>query len=314
VPDQPMGIAWSRDGAAFVSRIRQKLVVFDAGGQITREIDHYGGVWNPKPVFTDDKSIVAAGGHAKSGDIAFSVYDTATGEVLHEEKIQPSEIAAKGGDPLITSPWFFAVSTDQSRLAVALGGSRRHHSVRVYSTKDWSRLLDLDLDTILAPNSSTDSIVLSGDGALLAVQDFKNIVIVDVATGNVVQKIVPWPAPGLRSTLSPDGTILAATASAFLQGQKPDPIQLFRVSDGKLFGSYSRVASNVYELAWDPKGRVVAFLGDSSNLHLWNPFAAAVSEKTITFRPNVTDITFAPDGRRLAIANDYYIDILRIGE
>ena len=49
-----------------------------------------------------------------------------------------------------------------------------------------------------------------------------------------------------------------------------DPIRVYRIADGRFVASDPSFKREIYDIAWSPKGDLIAFVGGNNTMHLWN--------------------------------------------
>jgi WD40 repeat protein len=284
--------AFSPDGArlAVYSNGQSKVVVWNNDGEIIGEPRTQDAETSlVAPLFVSGGGqIVILGGNAQN--IAFSVLDATTGAVVHEEPAPDQAGVARG----------LAMSPDGSVLVVAFYNGRV--PIALYATGSWSPLRQFDG----LPGGSmimADDLSFDRDGKRLAIGLTGDIIVVDAATGNVVQRLSS--APG-KLALSPDGSLIAV-ARGF-----DHEVSVLRVADGKKVASYA-TDDFIYDVEWDPLGRFLAF-ETFDVLHLWNPFGPGRNEATIRLRGGGggSGLALTRDGSRLAVANGGDVSIFGI--
>jgi DNA-binding beta-propeller fold protein YncE len=288
----PVDPAFSPDGAklAVHSNGQSKVVIWNNDGEIIGEPGtRHAEASLVAPLFVSGGGqIVILEGNAQN--IAFSVLDATTGAVVHEEPAPDQAGAARA----------LAMSPDGSVLVVAFYQGRV--PIALYATSNWSPLRLLDG----LPGGSmimADDLSFDREGKRLAIGLIGNIIVVDAATGDVVQRVSS--APG-KLALSPDGSLIAV-ARGF-----EHEVCVLRVADGKEVASYA-TDDFIYYVEWDPLGRFLAF-ETFDMLHLWNPFGPGRNEATIRLRGGGATLGLAltRDGSKLAVANGDYVSIFEI--
>ena len=113
-------------------------------------------------------------------------------------------------------------------------------------------------------------------------------------------------------SFSPDGAMLAIESDVVNPKTKAlfEVVQVYRISDGTVLARYAHTSRFV---EWSPEGRMIAFSGENSDLHLSDPFDPASGEKIIHLRGRVEGISFSPDGSHLAAVNANYLSVFKIG-
>ena len=298
------------------------ITIWDAEGQLIRQIRR------PQPFFETLDTFAFVAGNTQiaappsimSNDLAFSVFDIATGEVVHEVAGaypgKPRNInAAKG---LVASP-------DQSILAVTLGRARAQPGA-LYSTRDWSKLADL---ADAPKNAAEDPIALafSNDGSFLGVgRPDSNVLIYDVSSRQVLRRIDAFPdIYGGTSSIafSPDGSMIAVGTNGVARHKPPSgrtqtvspehPVRVFNARGGGPVAVCPEPLYTTDGLAWSTDSRFVLYITRYRKLHIWDPFAPEPSERTIDLgRAGSDSLALSPDGGTLAVGVGHNVRIFRI--
>lgn len=308
----PGGVAWSSDGSKLVVEGRSdfRFTAWDVDGRMIRQlpgqIKQLGLLTASAKFVSEQQNILIPGPATESSSSkstteagpasVFSVIDTATGTVIHEETAPVVGNLRRA----------FAVSRDGRRVAVQYGVDDLK-GVTLFSAKDWKKLKVIEL-----PSHIFSVMAFSDDGKHLGVGIGHQVLDIDSTTGVTLHTIAMISGP---ISYSPDGTMIAvATAyvepgKAFQQGA----VRLIRLADGKEIATQPNEMT-APSVAWDPKGRFVAFVSENGNVHLWNPFAAQMDEKVVRLRVPVRGIEMTSDGRRFAVSNGDYVSIFEIGK
>jgi dipeptidyl aminopeptidase/acylaminoacyl peptidase len=159
---------------------------------------------------------------------------------------------------------------------------------------------------------------LSADGKNLAFFTTKtnlfgiDLVMADAATGKIIRRLAGPQSDGhfdaisfinSSGAFSPDG----ARFAFIVYNQGDNQISVVRTSNGKIERNYSpKNIGAVYNLAWSPDGRHLAFTGSNggiSDLYLMDVESGTTRQLT---NDRFADIqpTFSPDGRTLAFVTD----------
>jgi len=216
----------------------------------------------------------------------------ATGNVLHE--VAGPQLAGPLNANRARS---LAVSQDASILAAAFGRGSQI-PVALFSTKDWTKIRDLDNVRL----RFSAALSFAGNGGRFAAASMSDIWVVETNTGNLVRHISPGRAAVSLLAMNGDGTLIA-----FNEG---NAIRVVNVDDGQVIAE-DQPERHVNSIAWDPDGRFLVSIGYSA-VHLWNPFGGGRDEKTIELRPLVGGLAVAPGGHRVAVGNGGYTSIFSI--
>lgn len=246
------------------------------------------------------------------GGVPFEAVDLRNGRLLFQ-----------GADPAPHSPYGaagnvrFAVRADRSVVAVGFGPPHSDHPVTFYDTTTWQTLATVPLPP---PGPAAFwSLKLSDDGKRLAYNTEDAVMVVDVTSGAVVQRL-PVPLAAWFA-FSPDGEMLAVAERGLVsepnkyRHQVAVALHVFRLSDGVETARRAQTKTAfVTAIEWDPRGRFLAYLDNGGPaVHLWNLYTASDQEVVIRLTSEaVGGLALSPDGRRIAVGDGYAIDLFRI--
>jgi WD40 repeat protein len=152
-----------------------------------------------------------------------------------------------------------------------------------------------------------NALTFSGDGAQLAVADFKNgVSILDVADGQTRACRKGQDEAVYCLAFSRDGAVLAS-------GGWGGTIGLWDTASGEERGVLLGHTKPVLSLAFTPDGRTLA-AGDLGGVaKLWDLTAKAVRATLGTFEDEVAAVAFSPDGGTLAVAAGRTVRLWDVG-
>ena len=335
-------VIWSSDG----SKIGAASLIANAGGfglQVPSLFGNLITIWNSdgqvfqklqrdQPFFTvgdsfafvaADRKIVAPAS-VTSGSLAFSLFDLDTGKIVREiAGPQPDKSwNVNSAKALVTSP-------DQTTLGVVFGYALPQPE-RVYSTKDWTKLPALPLESPTNFANAPSVMSFSKNSRLFAVNRGRRVFIYDLSSKQIARIIEPFPEPehGVFSgsiSFSPDDSMIAFGArSSATRRQLPygdseivpprNLVRLFRVREGSTVAIYPGSAYPVNCLVWSPNGRFIAFVTAGRKIHLWDPFRADVTEQTIDLDGEVLSLAFSPNGEMFAAGVGNRVRLFRVAQ
>ncbi len=148
--------------------------------------------------------------------------------------------------------------------------------------------------------SPVSSVRFSPDGKLLAVGGYKEVRLLDPATGRVLANL-GGHADYVRSVaFSPDGKLLAAGGGP---PQRSGEIKIWEVSTRRLVKTLQGHTDCIYAVAWSPDGRLVASGSYDKMVKLWDVGTGKEIKNLQDHIDAVFGVAFSPDGRRLASAS-----------
>lgn len=322
------GVAWSSNSSklAAYSTWGNLVTVWSVGGTILREIrregDHYVG---KALAFTSgDAEIISRPASYKLTNAAASVFEIATGAIAREV---PGPHPGDEG----RHNWAlgFAISPDRSLLAAAFDGGI-YQPVVLYSTKDWSKVAEIASPrTTVADNAKV--LAFSADGRFLAIGLPYDVLIYSIPERRITLTVKAFTREDDGCCISgvafnPDASEVAVATSSFQGGDcapgcrntsvcctrstPKTPVKVLRVSDGTMVTSYPSSLWQVWDMAWSPDGRFIAFVTGNA-LHLWNPLQRQETD-TLALYKGAVSLAFAPNGHYLAATNGSYITVFEI--
>ena len=301
-------LAWSGDSALLISStaVKQGFRVQTVTGEVVEEHTlPYGQLYHE--ILSDHEIITQT---YLRGGVPFEAVDLRNGRV-----------PLQGADPPPHDPYGaagnvrFATDGDRSIVAVGFGPPHSGEPVAFYDTRTWAKQMTL----VMPSPGPADfcSIKLSKDGTRLAYNAADAVMVLDVASGTVVQRL---PSPGSHwFAFSPDAKMLAVAErgpgeSHGYKHQVSVALHVFRLSDGTEIARREQPGDAlVKSIEWDPRGRFLAYL-DGDTIHLWKPPANQSSDVTIKIKSEIVgSLAISPDGNRMAVGDGYAIDVFRIG-
>jgi WD40 repeat protein/mono/diheme cytochrome c family protein len=153
--------------------------------------------------------------------------------------------------------------------------------------------------------AAVSDLAITPDGKVLIVAASRDVVFVDLASGNLLGRLSPLPSRVSRIDLSPDGKLLAV---AYGEPSRFGRVALYRVDSLPLYdplGPERTIDAHrdvVYELRFSPEGHRLATCSYDKLVRLWDP---ATGQEIATLKDHsdgVYGLAWSPDGKLLATA------------
>src|ERR1700677_2075000 len=148
--------------------------------------------------------------------------------------------------------------------------------------------------------SPVTSAKFSPDGKLLAVGGYRQVRLIDPASGNVIATL-SGHANYVRSiAFSPDGKLLAAAGgSPQLEGE----IKIWELQSHQVLKTLTGHKDCIYSIAWSPDGKLIASGSYDKTVKLWDVAAGKEVSNLQDHIDAVFAVAFSLDGKRLASAS-----------
>jgi DNA-binding beta-propeller fold protein YncE len=148
--------------------------------------------------------------------------------------------------------------------------------------------------------SPVTSVKFSPDGKILAVGGYREVRLVDPASGKVLATL-PGHANYVRSlAFSPDGGMLAAAGGP---PQISGEIKIWDTNTHQLIRTLEGHRDCIYSIAWSPNGKVIASGSYDKMVKLWDAATGKELKNLQDHIDAVFAVAFSPDGKRLASAS-----------
>ncbi len=281
----PTALAYSPDGTCLATGDSEKTIrLWDPRtGQPLAEIEANSD-WNTALAFSPDGAQLASAG---GDDHAIRLWDVRTRKPVAKHR---------GHVGTITS---LAFSPDGRRLASGGGDG----TVRV-----WDALAGRPRLELKGPGGVEVGVAISPDGARVAMgacggRDDDVVRVWDARTGSLLRELKGHAGAARGVAFSPDGARLAATAGRI--------VRLWDLATGQAVTEFKGHTSAVYGVAFSPDGARLATAGWDSTARVWD---ARTGTSLLEVKPaeggktlggehgGMFDVTFSPDGARLATA------------
>ena len=157
-----------------------------------------------------------------------------------------------------------------------------------------------DIKPQVAVVSAITSLKFSPSGKLLAVGGYKDVQLIDSASGSVIATL-DGHADYVRSiAFSPDGKLLAAAGGS---PQQFGEIKIWNVDTHRLVNTMQGHKDCIYSVAWSPDGKLIASGSYDKLVKLWD---VATAKEVLNLQDHIDAVfavQFSPDGKRLASAS-----------
>jgi len=148
--------------------------------------------------------------------------------------------------------------------------------------------------------SPVTSAKFSPDGKLLAVGGYRQVRLIDPASGNVIATL-SGHANYVRSiAFSPDGKLLAAAGG---MPQVEGEIKIWDLQSRKVLKTMTGHKDCIYSIAWSPDSKLIASGSYDKMVKLWDVATGKEVNNLQDHIDAVFAVAFSPDGKRLASAS-----------
>jgi WD40 repeat protein len=189
-------------------------------------------------------------------------------------------------------PGQFVTFSADGRIMASGGGADR---VTLRDTSTWRLLRTL---------RDIERAALSPDGKLLAAGYWKNVKLLDVATGRVAADLKPIPKIIGDFAFTPDGRILAVSDSAMwtdtdLPPDSMSEMRLWDVTSRRELRTI-RDRGRMFSVKFSPDGKKIATAGADGIVELWSVASGRKLAALKGHSGGVGSVAFSPDGKMLA--------------
>jgi WD40 repeat protein len=160
-------------------------------------------------------------------------------------------------------------------------------------------------------SSPVVSLKFSSDGKVLAVGGYRDVRIMDAASGKELAALSGQIDYVRSIAFSPDGKRIAAAGGA---PQLFGEIRIWDVQSHELLKTMQGHKDCIYSIAWSPDGKSIASASYDRMVKLWDPDTGKELRNLQDHIDAVFAVAFSPDGRRLASASqDRTVKIWDVG-
>jgi WD40 repeat protein len=157
-----------------------------------------------------------------------------------------------------------------------------------------------DIRPEVTVSSPVASLKFSPDGKLLAVGGYRDIRIIEAASGHELASLSGHTDYVRSIAFSPDGKRIAAAGGA---PQLFGEIKIWDVPSHQLLKTMRGHKDCIYSIAWSPDGRLIASASYDRMVKLWDPETGRELRNLQDHIDAVFAVAFSPDGKRLASAS-----------
>ena len=315
----PFGIIWSKDSKklAACSSSCNFITIWNEQGDIIGEVNRPGGFFLRRGLgfLNNGRRIAAPPKSINDTETLFSVFDIGSDIVV--QQIPGPKPGAKFGN----RAYIVAVSPDQSIVAAVAGTDigTTIEPVRLYDADNLTHVTVIT-ESAQAPWVGIRCLSFSEDSRVLVIgRTDGSVLVYDLVARRIVRAIDAFTKsriPLMSIALSPDGQFVAV--GGVKEGAKwrhpdespappnegaivaPDPVRVYRISDGALMASETVSFGLVFSMTWRAQGGLLAFVSSGNSLHLWDPWHPGVPEKVLQLGYDATSVAISPDGSLLA--------------
>lgn len=173
-----------------------------------------------------------------------------------------------------------------------LASSSKDGSIRIWDVANEKKAININHYSI------AKSIAYDPTGRILATgSDDSDVRLWDSRTGELMHVLNGGPSAINHIMFSPNGKVLALASN--------DSIRLLSPKSGKLlriFDNYS--STSITSLAYSPDGSIIASGTFDQRIHLWDSQTGDLLKTLFAHSGFIEDLTFSPDGTKLAAASN----------
>jgi WD40 repeat protein len=148
--------------------------------------------------------------------------------------------------------------------------------------------------------SPVTSVKFSPDGNVLAIGGYKQVRLIDAASGKLLATLAGH-ADSVRSiAFSPDGKLLAAAGGA---PQSEGEIKIWDMQSHQLLKTMRGHKDCIYSIDWSPEGKLIASGSYDKMVKLWEVDTGRELRTLQDHIDAVFAVAFSPDGKQLASAS-----------
>lgn len=157
-----------------------------------------------------------------------------------------------------------------------------------------------DIRPEVPASSPVSSLRFSPDGKVLAVGGYRDVRVIDTASGDRLAEFSGNTDLVRSLAISPDGKKVAAAGGA---PQLFGEIRIWDLQSHQLLKSMRGHKDCIYSIAWSPDGKLIASGSYDRMVKLWDPETGREVRNLQDHIDAVFAVAFSPDGKRLASAS-----------
>jgi hypothetical protein len=313
-PNIQLALAWSPDSAHLA-------VAGLWGGKIFDESGHLISQFKANSETSAENFLAFINGSSQiiyppadmDSRVLIDIRDTATWNIVKTiNQIHPNNTS-------FISKEYLAISPDQKRIAITeFNGHDISYSND--SGNNWYEVPVINTSADERNRLRNLSLCFFPDGQQLAIgKNGAHFSIVDYTTGQTMHEYLAEEKPDINDNISaiavsPRGDLILTglnrltaegselPATKEWQSSSHPIVSIWHASDGKQIASFTDPNEEVWHVAWDPKGRFVAFT-ESDSLILWQPEATSINFTRIRISQLGNALAISPDGKSLAVTS-----------
>jgi WD40 repeat protein len=305
-----VALAWSPGDAklAVAADYGDTLSIWNSAGVKEVEIRHLGGgpiLTRSLSFLSDQSHLLFTPGRSTEDQDALVVYDVGSGNVAMHIPVSPNDFGRSRG---------FSLNNKESILA-SIGSSRpnSYNNVYIYSGKTLEARNSVPIDGIVW------SVSVCADGKTTVVGTSNGEVLLFASdTGQKTKTIKPFAERSLEYgavqavACSPHGDLIFAGAGdtnlaargaerlSSADNVSSGPVTVRRVQDNELVASIHDVHPPIWQAAWDPEDRYVAFVDSSGFLYILQIHPKASGYLRLNLGGGGYALAISSDGSKIA--------------
>lgn len=181
-------------------------------------------------------------------------------------------------------------------------GAKVDEAGAVAAKRDQARKMAAEEAAVFASDAPppVTALAYSPDGKTLAAAGYKEVVLVDAATGKMIRRLAGFPDQVTAVMFSPDGKNLAASSGT--PGRQGE-VRVWETSSWTEIKTLRGHADTILSIAWRPGTRQLATSSLDKLILIWDVDTGLVTRTIKSHADIVHAVAFSPDGSKLASAS-----------